>query len=162
MTSFEESYIGRLRTVVGSQLLLIPGARVVIEDADKKVLLQLRADFGVWGLPGGNAEPGESLQQVIEREVFEETGLKIENARPFGFGDDPKRETVTFPNDDKAQFFVLNFCTSSFSGTLLPDDDETLRLAWFGITELPDMLPNMRKSIEAFLAFKRTGDFQLF
>ncbi len=162
MTSFGESYVGQLRALVGNKLLLIPGVRIVIEDADNKILLQQRTDFAVWGLPGGNAEPGESLQHVIEREVLEETGLRIEGARPFGFGSDPKRETFTFPNGDKTQFFVLNFHTSSFSGTLTADNDETLRLAWFGTTKLPEMLPNMRQSIKAFLEFRRTGEFQLF
>ena len=131
-------------------------------DSHGSVLLQQRTDFGVWGLPGGNAEPGEALQQVIEREVFEETGLKIEGVHPYGFGNDPKRETFIFPNGDQTQFFVMNFYASSFRGTLTSDNDETLRLAWFGTTELPEMLPNMRQSIEAFIEFKRTGEFQLF
>ena len=42
------------------------------------------------------------------------------------------------------------------------DDDETLQLDWFHPTELPDMLANMRRSVEVFLEFKRTGEFQIF
>lgn len=160
--SFEESYLGQLRALVGNRLLLVPGTRIVIQNPEEEILLQLRSDFGLWGLPGGNAEPGEGLPEVIEREVLEETGLRIEDARPFGFASDPERESFTFPNGHMAQFFVLNFCTSSFSGSLCADDEETRQLAWFGTSELPEMLPNMKRSIEAFLAFKRTGEFQLF
>lgn len=90
MTEYSESYIGRLRSIVGPQLLLVPGARIVIENETGKVLLQKRSDFQMWGLPGGNAEEGEGLEVVIAREVAEETGLQVRNLRPFGFGCDRK------------------------------------------------------------------------
>ncbi len=162
MNTFSDSYVGQLRALIGDQLLLMPGARIVIENTDNKVLLQLRGDFGVWGLPGGMADPGESMQQTIEREVFEETGLRIGSSLAFGFGSEPSRETFTYPNGDRAQHFVLNFYTTEFSGSLVADNDETLRLEWFATNDLPEMLPNMRRSIEAFLEFKRSGIFQLF
>ena len=67
MKKFSDSYVGQLRTLIGGQLLLMPGARIVIENADKNVLLQLRSDFNIWGLPGGMADPGEAIEQTIER-----------------------------------------------------------------------------------------------
>ena len=60
MTDFADSYVGQLRRVVGDRLLLVPGARIVIENAAGEILLQRRADFDLWGLPGGNAEEDES------------------------------------------------------------------------------------------------------
>ena len=77
MSDFADSYVGQLRLLVCSRILLMPGARIVIEDTDERVLLQLRSDFDIWGLPGGMPEPGESVKQAIEREVFEETGLRV-------------------------------------------------------------------------------------
>lgn len=162
MNNFADSYLGQLRKLVGHQMILMPGSRIVIEQADGKILLQLRSDFGVWGLPGGMPEPGDSITETIVREVLEETGLTINSCQPFGFGSDPDRETITYPNGDTAQHFVLNFYTSEFSGTPVEDNDETLQLEWFVPTELPDMLPNMRRSVEAFLEFKDTGVFQVF
>ena len=79
MSSFPESYLGQLRAVVGHRMLLVPGARVVLENHRGEILLQQRSDFGVWGLPGGNAEIGESLATVAMREVQEETGLSVSN-----------------------------------------------------------------------------------
>ena len=162
MSNFADSYAGQLRALVGHRILLMPGARIVIERDDGKILLQLRSDFGVWGLPGGMPEPGDSITETIIREVLEETGLTINSCQPFGFGSDPGRETFTYPNDDKAQHFVLNFYATAFSGTPVVDNNETLQLGWFFPDELPDMLPNMRRSVEAFLEFKHTGAFQVF
>ncbi len=143
-------------------MLLMPGARIVIENDDGQILLQLRSDFDVWGLPGGMPESGDSITETIVREVFEETGLIVQNCHTFGFGSDPNRETITYPNGDKAQHFVLNFYTSKFSGSLVADNDETLQLEWFAPTDLPQMLPNMQRSVEAFLEFRSSGVFQIF
>lgn len=160
--SFEDSYLGKLRHLVGSQLLLVPGARIVIERPDGRVLLQKRSDLGVWGLPGGNAEPGEDLASVVVREVFEETRLKITDPKPFGFGCNPEIETVTFPNGDACQFFVLNFFTKTFSGELAMLDGESLALEWFETRSLPETLPNMEASIRAYESYRATAEFQMF
>ncbi|MFK7938446.1 MAG: NUDIX domain-containing protein [Roseovarius sp.] len=161
MDSFEQSYLGRLRKIVGSRLLLVPGARIVIENAKGEILLQKRSDFGVWGLPGGCAEPGEDLRDTVVREVAEETGLTIKNAQPFGFGGNPEQETFEFPNADKCQFFVMNFFTQDYAGRLCMLDGESLALDWFSPDVLPDMLPNMKASVHAYHRFCATGEFQM-
>jgi 8-oxo-dGTP pyrophosphatase MutT (NUDIX family) len=37
-----------------------------------------RRDPGIWGLPKGTPNPGESMEQTALREVREETGLEVE------------------------------------------------------------------------------------
>jgi 8-oxo-dGTP pyrophosphatase MutT (NUDIX family) len=161
MGGFSESYLGRLRAIVGDRLLLVPGARIVIEDGEGRILLQQRSDFGVWGLPGGNAEEGENLESVVVREALEETGLIVSDVKPFGFGCDPTHETITFPNGDRCQFFVLMFYTRSFVGKATVSDDESAALTWFDLDKLPLLLPNMACSLEAYQRFKTSGEFQM-
>ena len=55
-------YIEELRALVGSRPLILPGASVLVVDARGHILLQRRADSGLWGIPGGMMEPGESYR----------------------------------------------------------------------------------------------------
>ena len=141
--------------------MLVPGARIVIENPSGQILLHKRSDLGVWGLPGGNAEEGEGLEAVVIREVEEETGLSVFQVRPFGFGCDPAVETVTFPNGDRCQFFVLNFYTRDFKGAPRVADDESTKLGWFSPADLPEMLSNMQQSVDAYVLFLSSGEFQM-
>nr|CAD6596141.1 NUDIX domain-containing protein [Rhizobium sp. TCK] len=159
--NFADSYVGRLRALVGRHRLLVPGARVLIEREDGFILMQHRTDFNIWGLPGGNAEVGEGLHDCAIRETFEETGVTVRNLRPFGFSCDPEFETITFPNGDESQFFVLMFCSREYDGDAHVNDSESHSVAWRSPDDLPDMLPNMRRSVHAFLDFKRSGEFQM-
>lgn len=162
MNDFASSYVGQLRKLVGNRRLLVPGARIVIEDSRQRILLQHRSDFGVWGLPGGNAEEGEDLSDLVVREVREETGLDVFDIEPFGFSSNPLLESFVYPNGDRTQHFSLNFFTRKYSGTLDASDEESLELSWFSVGELPEMLPNMRESISAFERYIGSKQFQLF
>jgi ADP-ribose pyrophosphatase YjhB (NUDIX family) len=51
----------------------------VVDDAGRLLLvLRGRAPAaGLWSIPGGKVEPGESLEEATRREVLEETGLAV-------------------------------------------------------------------------------------
>jgi 8-oxo-dGTP pyrophosphatase MutT (NUDIX family) len=101
------------------------------------------------------------MLSAIVRETEEETGLTIKEPKPFGFACDPTFETILYPNGHACQYFSLMFYATAYEGRLGGTDGENLELAWFRAEELPEMLPNMRRSVEAYGRFKRTGEFQL-
>jgi 8-oxo-dGTP diphosphatase len=64
----------------GAELPLVPCVGAVVHDGDGRLLLVQRGHPphpGLWSLPGGRIEPGESPEQAVEREVLEETGLHV-------------------------------------------------------------------------------------
>jgi ADP-ribose pyrophosphatase YjhB (NUDIX family) len=69
-------YIEDLREIIGTRPLILVGAVVGVIDEQGKILLQKRPE-GIWGLPGGLLELGESAEDAGRREVFEETGVEI-------------------------------------------------------------------------------------
>ncbi|MCE5317251.1 MAG: NUDIX hydrolase [Parachlamydia sp.] len=50
---------------------------IIFRPDKKSVLLIKRCDVPVWVLPGGGIEPGETPEQAVMREVWEETGLRV-------------------------------------------------------------------------------------
>lgn len=158
---FSETYIGRLRRKIGKDLLQVPGGRIVLENQNGQVLLQKRSDFGIWGLPAGSAEVGESGSDSIRRETFEETGLALVHLDVFGYSSNPAYEIVTYPNGDQIHAFSLLFWSNHWTGEMIESNGETLELAFFDLINLPEVIPNHVNTLEKFATFKQTGVFQL-
>ena len=59
---------------------------VVHDDAGRLLLIRRgqAPSQGLWSLPGGRVEPGETHEQAVEREVLEETGLVVRAGAPVG------------------------------------------------------------------------------
>jgi 8-oxo-dGTP diphosphatase len=62
----------------GERLVPCVGA-VVLDDAGRLLLVRRgrQPSRGLWSLPGGRVEPGESPTEAVAREVLEETGLHV-------------------------------------------------------------------------------------
>lgn len=88
----------------------------MVYDKDK-ILLQDRVDKNWPGVcfPGGHVEPGESFVESVKREVFEETGLTIENPRLCG--------VKQFQTENEERYVVLFFKTDQFSGELTGSEE---------------------------------------
>jgi 8-oxo-dGTP diphosphatase len=59
---------------------------ICIDEADRLLLIQRghAPAEGLWSLPGGRVEPGETSQEAVIREVMEETGLRTSVIRFVG------------------------------------------------------------------------------
>jgi 8-oxo-dGTP diphosphatase len=89
---------------------------------------------GQWAIPGGFVKDNESLEEAVERELLEETGIKInylEQLYTFGKPDrDPRRRILSV-----AYFGLVK--SSQFEKLHATTDAEEAK--WFDIKELPEL-----------------------
>jgi ADP-ribose pyrophosphatase len=81
---------------------------------------------GVWAIPGGGVEIGETLQEAAEREAFEETGLKVRAGEPFYAFDiieKDERGGIRF------HYVIVDLKAELIGGDLRPGDD-ALDVRW--------------------------------
>lgn len=161
MTSFSESYLGRLRQLVGNRLLLVPGARLVLHDGER-VFLQRRADFLKWSFISGTPEEGESLTDMIVREAAEEAGIALARPTAFGFSCNPALENRVYPNGDQCQFFAMMYACDRYTGEARVADHESTDARWFAFDALPpDCMPAVTVTMQAFARWRASGEFQI-
>lgn len=119
---------------------LRPSVAAVVADGDGRVLLQRRSDNGLWGLPGGSVEIGESVSAAIVREVKEETGLTVAVERLVGVYSDPAIQIVRYPDGNVVHYISTLFACRILEGNL-QTCAESLDLQFFDPANLPeDML----------------------
>jgi ADP-ribose pyrophosphatase YjhB (NUDIX family) len=129
-----------------------PGVAAMIRNGQGQILLQRRSDNGLWGLPGGSVEIGESVRQAIAREVEEETGLGVEVERLIGVYSDPEVQIVRYPDGNVVHYVSTLFACRILGGSLRTCA-ETLELRYFDPGALPaDLVPMHRVRIADALA----------
>lgn len=129
-------YISYIRSKVGHEKILLVFVSVVLRDEQGRVLLQRRADFNTWGLPGGSLELGERLEDCARRELREETGLEAGPLALVGVYSEPDYD-VTYPNGDQVQQFTICMQGTCLGGHMQGDEHETLELRYFAPEALP-------------------------
>ena len=122
---------------IGRQGEIRLGCSAAIFDERGRVFLTRRTDNGQWCLPGGRMESGESVAEACEREVWEETGLRVRVTRLVGVYSHPD-QLVIYPDGNKAHIVALHFEAEVIGGE--PGlSDETTAFGFFGREELQDM-----------------------
>ena len=163
MTSgWADSYLGRLRASAGdTDTLFFVGARGVIFDDERRLLLIQRSDNGRWALPAGAMELGESIRDCAIREVWEETGLRATDLTPFAMYTGP---AYTYTNQYRHtyQSIMMSFVIHAWDGEVRQVTDETLDARWFALDELPDpSSPVITEALGDLAAFESTGTLVL-
>jgi 8-oxo-dGTP diphosphatase len=71
----------------------VVGVAVTARTPDGRWVLIRRADTGTWALPGGTLEWGETIREVIARELLEEAGVRVRSiGRLIGVFSRPDRD----------------------------------------------------------------------
>jgi ADP-ribose pyrophosphatase YjhB (NUDIX family) len=157
------SYTWQLRQLVGTRLLLMPGAQVVLVNAAGRILFQQRADSGLWEIPAGAAEPGHSFAGTAVSEVREETGLVLaeEDLIAFGCLSDPAVHQLTYPNGDRMHCFAMCFEARRWCGSIEPDTAEVRAVTFADLATPPGPVqPQTEVVLDMYATFRATGLFQ--
>ncbi|MFA6215316.1 MAG: NUDIX domain-containing protein [Patescibacteria group bacterium] len=128
---------GGKKMIPKEKLIFRPAAYAVIID-DGKILLCSTKSTGKYWFPGGGVNLGETLVSAMEREVLEETGIKIEIEKFLAF-----REVFFYcePLDEAYQNFSFFYLCRPKTKTLLADNevdqtDESEKPRWVGLKSL--------------------------
>lgn len=155
--STNKDYIRYIRGKVGHDLIFLNFSGGIVYNERGEVLLQKRGDRNQWGFPGGAMELGESIEETVKREIYEETGLTVEVEHLIGVY---SKYSGEFPNGDKAQTILCFFQCRPIGGELMVDGDETLELAFFPPDGVPPLFAGSHEdALKDWLA-KRQGVYR--
>ena len=98
----------------------------------------------VYSIIAGFVEPGESLEECVRRELFEEVAVRVGEIRYVG------SQPWPFPDS-----LMVGFRATYDSGEIRVDGKEILEAGWFGKEDLPQVPPHgtiARKIIDSVLS----------
>lgn len=103
-------------------------------DLLKILLIQRKNDpfKGQWALPGGFLEENETMEEGAKRELYEETGLKIEKLQQVGAFGTPGR-------DPRGRTISIAFVGLIDVEQKLKASDDASDVKWFNMNDLPDL-----------------------
>jgi 8-oxo-dGTP diphosphatase len=105
---------------------------ILIRDNSVLLIQRKNAPFqGVWALPGGFVEYGETTENAVIREFFEETDLQIKILKLIGVYSDPHR-------DPRGHTVTVAYLIEQIGGSLKAGDDAE-NVKFFKRDELPDL-----------------------
>ncbi len=116
--------VGMIRVVVGA--LVSDGRVLLVHRGPNK-----RARPGLWDLPGGVIEAGESELGALARELHEELGVEVSTGSVSHLG-----RVTAGPADEPA--LLSAWLVREWQGTpanVAPEEHD--QIAWFGLAELP-------------------------
>jgi len=116
---------------------LLPAVAAIIFNEKGEVLLQKRRDVNKWGLLGGHVEFGETVEEAICREIFEETGTSAFVKRMIGVYSSPSSQTYEYA-DRKVQYITTYF-EAMLNKEITPgfSNNETMDINYFPVNAIP-------------------------
>jgi 8-oxo-dGTP pyrophosphatase MutT (NUDIX family) len=136
---------------------VVPSANAVVTDDAGRVLVIRRVDNGLWALPGGAMDLGESLAAAAVREVREETGIDCEVTGLVGIYTDPGHVILYTSDGEVRQEFSVVFTARADGGTPTTSS-ESREVVWLDRDRLAELTTDraMRLRIGHWLADRHT------
>lgn len=104
----------------------------IIDQHTGKVLIQERIkSWQGMAFPGGKIEQGEGIVSSVKREIYEETGLHLNNLKMCGV-------KQWYDKKEKERYFVFLFISTSYTGELINETSEG-KVYWMDEQELLEM-----------------------
>lgn len=141
-------FIIELREKIGHSLLWLPGVTGLVINEAGQVLLVRRADTLRWALVTGCLDPGEQPATGIVREILEETGITATAERVLAVEATNHTEHA---NGDQTVFMDVAFVCRPIAGVAHVNDDESVDVRWFPITDLPDIPQRHQECVKRYL-----------
>jgi 8-oxo-dGTP pyrophosphatase MutT (NUDIX family) len=116
--------------------IAIAAGAFVLDDADRLLVIR-HADNGLYALPGGRHELGETMTVTAVRETFEETGVTIEVTGLIGIYSNPAH-VVALADGEVRQEFSICFRGRPVSGVPRTSEEST-EVRWVGREQLDDL-----------------------
>jgi 8-oxo-dGTP diphosphatase len=116
---------------------ILPAVSAIILNESGEVLMQRRMDTKKWCVISGHVEFGESVEEAIIREVFEEVNVKSEVVRLIGVYSSPEYTTYFYP--DRTVQYVITYFEVKLNGAVQRDltNGESVEFAYFPADKLP-------------------------
>ena len=123
---------------IGKDRMLRPSVNALIFDAKrKKILLTRRSDNGLWCIPGGAIDSGESVEEACIREVVEETGLLVRVTKLVGVYSTPHK-IIRYADGNEYQPLNMAMETEIIGGELTTSE-ETTEVGYFDVNTLDQL-----------------------
>ena len=116
---------------------LVVAVAAVVRDESGRVLMIERTDNGLWAVPGGGQDVGETTRQAAVREALEETGIEIEVTGIVGIYSDP-RHVIAYDDGEVRQEFSIVFRARPVGGELRTSS-ESRRVHWVEPDRMADL-----------------------
>ncbi|MEK5058827.1 NUDIX domain-containing protein [Paenibacillus shunpengii] len=136
---------------VASKSMITVKAAIAVVNDQGHILLQERADDGLWYMPLGVMKPGEMLEDTAYRELWEETGLTAEEMKfeRLLSGPEFKRD---YPSGDE-EYYVIGVFRAQ--GVLYSELNYSSMqegpMRFFALNEIPKLSPVTARVLSDYL-----------